>query len=282
MACSAAKTTEIITKMKKFIFPILGMMLISSCSSVKRTSSSNNFDDAYFSPSDIDKSEVYGKLNPNMFSPRASSIASNNRSTRSYGQSYNDRMRNFGGSNFAPSFRPTLAVTPFNPYMGMGFGYNPYGMYPYGYNPYGYNPFGMNYGFDPYGYNYYNSNWCYWNQYYSPFNTFYWGNNSTGGNSGIGSTWGGNKNAPSGFAGTPQRRSTYNSTLPSSSQSSRTGFGGSGSTWTGSSSSQNDTYYRPSSSSNSGSSGGSYSRPSSSGPSQSTGGGQSGSSGRRR
>jgi hypothetical protein len=286
MAQTDAKTSHMNLKMKKFIFPIIGMALMTGCSSMKKTGTVSNFDDAYFVPADIDKSEVYGQLNPNMFQPRATADAGNMRSTRSYSQSYNDRLRNFGGSSFAPSYRPALMVSPFGTSMGFSpYGYNPYAYNPYmyGMNPYGgygYDPYGMGYGYNPYGYNnYYNPGWCYWNQYYSPYNYNYWGSGSVGGNRGSGSTWGGNKNASSsGYVGSGQRRRSYNSTIPSSSQGSRTGT-----TWSSSSSQGGDNYYRPSSgNTSSGSSGATYTRPNSSGPTQSTGGGQSGSSGHRR
>lgn len=272
--------------MKYFLIPIAAAALISGCaSSVKMRS--QNYDDAYFIPSDIDKSAVYGKVNPDMFRPRATS-GENARATRSYGQSYNDRLRNFGGSAIAPAYRPSLFYSP----MGMYGMYNPYGMYGYNpyMNPYGYNPYqpfgyGMGYG---YGYNpyFYDPDWYYWNQYYSPYCFNYWGGRNTGGSFGSGTIWGGNRGAGNTpvYVGSGQRRNSYNSTLPSQNQRSRTGS--SGSTWSGSSSSStssNDTYYRPSYNSGTGSSSGStYSRPSSSGPTQSTGGGQSGSSGRRR
>lgn len=277
-----------IKKMKRIFLPVLAVSLFSGCGTVKNAGTASNYDDAYFVPSDIDKSQVYGKTDPNMFSLQNSTAMSENRRTRSYGQSYNDRMRNFGGSTFTPSYRPSLMVTPFGTSMGyMPYGYNPYDMYGnpfamgYGYNPYMYNP----YMYDPYMYNpYYNPGWCYWNQYYSPYNQIYWGSNSIGGSSGSGSSWGGNRNAkpvPT-YTYPSQRRGGYNSTLPSSGQSSRVGSGNT-SSGNSSSSTSSGSYYRPSSSnSSSGSSGGTYTRPSSSGSSSATGGGQSGSSGRRR
>ncbi|MCC7296725.1 MAG: hypothetical protein IT244_00215 [Bacteroidia bacterium] len=281
--------------MKKYLVPVAFAILVSSCSSVKKGSTTANYDDAYFTPAEIDqKGSVYGKTNPNMF--RNDAIASSSqRTTRSYGQSYSDRFRNFGSSNVTPVYTPAMVYTNRgmgvmmvpnygSPYMG---GYNPYGYNPYsryGYNPYmgmGYNPYCM-YGYDPY----YNPSWSYWNQYYSPYNYNYWGSGNVGGSTGSGSSW--SSNSGSSNSGTHHsynnnggtRRNSYNSGLPSSSQSSRTGSSGS----SGSSSSSGSGYTRPSYSSpaTTTGSGGTYTRPSSSGSSGSTGGAQSGSSSRRR
>ncbi len=169
--------------MRNFIIPALLIASLSGCASFKSNSSLNNFDDAYFSTADLDKKgSIYSRRNA-VISRTAGDLASNtDRSTRSYGQSYSDRFRNFGNSPVTPTFTPAMAMTPAgtrlvmipnnNPFMCMyspyGYGYNPYMMY--GYNPYGY------YGYDPYfGYD---PSWSYWNQYYSPFNQNYWGGNT--------------------------------------------------------------------------------------------------------
>lgn len=267
--------------MKKLILPVLGLFLLQGCSTFKPVA--GNFDDAYFVPSDIDKSEVYGKVDPNMFTPTVAS--SNLRRTRSYGQSYNDRMRNFGGSGISQGFQPTMMMTPMGTSMGMMpfYGYNPYAMNSFGAfnNPF-YNPY--MFGYNPYC-GFYNPDWYYWNQYYSPYNQFYFQGtgrvNNNNNNNWSGSTWGNSSTSKPTFSNSGPRRSSYNSTLPSSNRSSS-----SGSSWSSgsssSSSSSGNTYYRPSSTQSNPSSGSTYSRPSSSGPSQSTGGGQTGGSGRRR
>lgn len=275
--------------MKRILFASILISILASCSSLKTGNTTLNYDDAYFTPSQIDKKgSIYAKTDPNMFD-NASMQAGNSRNTRSYGQSYSDRFRNFGSSPVTPAYTPALSYNPYSGRMMMtpGF-YNPYGMRGYGYNPYmgyGYNPYGSMY-YDPYtGYNpYYNSQWCYWNQYYSPYNSGYWGGSGTGVSSGSGSSWAtGNSNGTRhSYNNTGTQRRTYNSTLPSSSQSSRSGWSsGSGSS---SSSGSGSGYTRPSSSSSSSSSssGGGYTRPSSSGSSGATGGSQSGSNTRRR
>jgi hypothetical protein len=277
--------------MKSSLIIIVFAGLLSSCASMKTAKQAQNFDDAYFVSSDIDKSSVYGKTNPALFkAPRAN--AGTDRNTRSVGQNYNDRLRNFGTGTARPNFAPALVYTPrmgafmysspnfYNPYYSMG---NPY--YSYGYNPY------MNYGCDPYygyGYNpYYNPQWCYWNQYYSPYYGNYWGGNNawgSGNNSGSGSSWGNNNNSGSSrnsFNNTGTRRNSYNTGLPASSQTTRPSYNSSSSS---NSSSGGGVYTRPSSSNTSSgsSSGSTYTRPSSSGSTNSTGGGQSGSNTRRR
>jgi hypothetical protein len=263
---------------------ILGFSVLAflayGCSSLK-TAGTQNYDDAYFTVSDIDKSPVYGKTNPNLFNSRAN--VQPVRNTRSYGQSYNDRLRNFGSGPMQPGFTSPFMYAPPTAALMYGYSMYPWSFYNFG-NPmyYGFNPYGMGYmGYDPFfGYSgYYNPQWCYWNQYYSPYYNYY-PVFPTSGNTWGGSTWGGSKTSSSYTSkGTP--RSSHNTALPAGSQRSRTGYSGQ-SSGSGSNQPSSGDYYRPSSGNSSSGSTPTYSRPSSSGPTNATGGGQSGSSGRKR
>lgn len=166
--------------MKKEIV-ISGWILLltaSGCSGLKTISSANNYDDAYFSSADLNTKSIYatGKAAEAPLTPaqRVSGSAS-------YGQTYSDRLRNFGGSNIQQPIRPALVVSPMgsgliytrpmmgNPYM---WGYNPYSSF---YNPYNsfYNPYGMMGMGRMYGWNQYNNfndpYWMYYNQMYNPY-----------------------------------------------------------------------------------------------------------------
>ena len=306
--------------MKKLLVPVLVVLVLSGCVGMKTASVQKNFDDAYFQPDQIDNNEVYGKIDPSAAEKREiqARLAVQNRTTRSYGQSYSDRMRNFRSSNnsMQPLMSPMVVYNPwmnsasmfygynpyYSPYMGMGMN-NPYGMM--GYNPYGFNSFGCSnyFGYyDPYGYNNfgYGNSWMYWNQVNNP----YMYGNSWGGSNSSNSNWTGgwNNNSKSGNTYTPQgpRRSTYNSGMSTGSNSGSSGSGSSGSSGTSAGSGGRQTTWGTTNSGNSAgssgttgggsrqttwgsSSGSSSSSSSGSGTSSgSTSNGSSGSSGRRR
>ncbi|NBP06337.1 MAG: hypothetical protein EBV15_09000 [Bacteroidetes bacterium] len=179
------------TNRMKFTFPILtALLVLSSCSGLKTVSQAGNYDDAYFTASDLKGRGFYaegvatGEFNP--ASPQRSG---------SYGQTYADRMRHFGGSTLQPAHRPVAMMQPCN---GFRVGMSP--MFGMGFNPYmGYNPMMMgnpwmmgnswgnpmmmgnpwnnpwmmgsmswNSFNDPY--------WMYYNQMYNPY--MYWGGGS--------------------------------------------------------------------------------------------------------
>jgi hypothetical protein len=249
------------TNRMKFTFPILtALLVLSSCSGLKTVSQAGNYDDAYFTASDLKGRGFYaegvatGEFNP--ASPQRSG---------SYGQTYADRMRHFGGNTLQPAHRPVAMMQPCN---GFRVGMSP--MFGMGFNPYmGYNPMMMgnpwmmgnswgnpmmmgnpwnnpwmmgsmswNTFNDPY--------WMYYNQMFNP--NMYWGGGSFGGwnnngwNNGSGNSWSGGNNSSGGFVNNPKqssgssgftnsgvRRNSYQSGMPAST-SGRTSSWSSGST----------------------------------------------------
>jgi hypothetical protein len=255
----------------QIVFSGIALLLFTTgCSGLKTMSSANNHDDAYFSSKDLSSAGIYaqGKAVEAPLTPaqRVSGSAS-------YGQSYSDRLRNFGSSNIQQPFRPAMVVRPMAP--GLFFarpmmanpnmwGYNPYNPYSF-YNPYNgfYDPYGMNGMFgmnnwNPYmGYN--DPYWMYYNQMYNPY-CYYggynfapmWNTGSSGNGTrvarGSGSSFtgarSGTANSGSTFNNTGTRRTSYNngtssgSTYRSGSSSGTENGTGRTSTWgSGSSSS---------------------------------------------
>ena len=150
----------------KTLFAGLSLALVfSSCSNLKTVSSVNNYDDAYFSETDLNKRGTYYSKNKDADHDQAELRRESG--TTSYGQTYADRLRNFGDGTMQQPVRQVPGG------FGMGFmgpnqfgvmgGFNPYaGFNPYcNRNPYmgwnNFNQFGFNSGFgwnDPfYGYN---------------------------------------------------------------------------------------------------------------------------------
>lgn len=219
-------------------------VVLASCSSVKPVGKVNNYDDAYFNASDLNGKGFYAQN-----SMPANAIGEASAKAGSYGQTYSDRLRNFGGSSLQPTHSPAVIVQPC---MRFGMGFSPWGGNPFmgnhmmmgsawG-NPWG-NPMMMggqtwNSFNDPY--------WMYYNQMYNP--NMYWGGGSFGGwsNNGFNSGWnnggggwnnntapnnrpsGGFVNNPkpasgsSGFSNTGARRGNYQTGMPSSSGRSST------------------------------------------------------------
>ena len=232
---------------KTSYFFIAGAMFLASCSGVKNLSKVNNYDDAYFVTSDLNGRGFYAE---GVATPSATGEAS--AKSGSYGQTYSDRLRHFGGSSLQPAHRPAVVAQPCNRFRT--------GISPWGFNPYlGYNPMMMGNTWmmgnpmmmgnswmmgnpswssfnDPY--------WMYYNQMYNP--NMYWGGGSFGGwnnngwnnwsNSGWnnGSSWNNNSspsnNRPSGgfvnnpkpasgssgFSNSGVRRNNYQSGTPAS------------------------------------------------------------------
>jgi hypothetical protein len=233
------------TKIMKFAFPMLtGALLLASCSGMKKVGSINNYDDAYFTQADLQGSSIYASG----LRVVESSLETSHSGTQSLGQTYADRMRNFGGSGL---HQPTCRVAVVPPMFGMGrcgfgsmsMGFNPYMAYNpmmmgnpwmygggFGYNSFGYSPFNNFYN-DPY--------WMYYNQMNNP--NMYWGggwSNSGGGfsgNSGSGNSKPSNGfvNNPkpasgnSGFSNSGPRRSSYQTGLPTSGSTGRSSSWGS-------------------------------------------------------
>jgi len=133
-------------------------VILSSCSGLKKAAQTPNYDDAYFSTGDLSGNGIYARRKatamPELPAQRVAGSSS-------YGQTYSDRLRNFGGSRVQQPFRPALAVTPmgmtmmpraatwgFNPWMAPNpwMANNPW----MGGNPWMYQPWGMGFGYNPY------------------------------------------------------------------------------------------------------------------------------------
>ncbi|MBL7811935.1 MAG: hypothetical protein JNL57_06890 [Bacteroidetes bacterium] len=276
--------------------------ILGSCAGLKKNANTSLADDAYFQVKDLDSKGVYAISNVPAFNP---DYVPNGQATgtRSYGQSYTDRLRNFNNAPMAQPFRPAIMVSPMVSY-GMPFQsfgtrmYNPYAMYnPYSmysnmgmYNPYmnPYNPY-FNMGYNPYSGFGNDPYWCYYNQMYNPYG-YYGGysNWSMWNNSGTGSNWSPSRAAKpassNGFNNSGTRRTSYTTGTPASTRSSgygsgttnnpvRTGFEQKQNSW-GSGSSGGGF--------NTGSSGSRQNSWGSGGSSGSSSGSQSGTSGRRR
>jgi hypothetical protein len=156
-------------------------IILASCSSVRPVGKVNNYDDAYFSTADLNGKGFYAEGSmPSAATGEASAKAG------SYGQTYSDRLRNFGGSSLQPTHSPAVMVQPCT---RLGMGFSPWGGNPFMGNPmmmgsaWG-NPWGSPWGNpmmmggqswnsfnDPY--------WMYYNQMYNP--NMYWGGGSFGG-----------------------------------------------------------------------------------------------------
>ena len=244
---------------KTTYFFMAGAMLLASCSGVRSVSKVNNYDDAYFATSDLNGRGFYAD---GAVTPSATGEAS--AKAGSYGQTYSDRLRNFGGSSLQPSSASAPAAMITQPCNRFRAGVSPWGYSPYmGYNsmmmgnPWmmgnawgnpmmmGYNP-AYSYG-DPY--------WMYYNQMYN--SNMYWGGGSFGGwnnngwNNWSNNNWSGgstssnnhssggfvNKPKPasgsSGFSNSGVRRNNYQTGTPSST-SGRSSSWSSGSTTSGS------------------------------------------------
>lgn len=208
--------------MKNIVYAVLAMAILPSCSGLKTAVNNPNYDDVYFSKTDIDKPGIYGERKVTDEFASTQQI----RQTRSYGQSYSDRLRNFGSSSVTPTYTPGMMYSPgaatltmyprgyYNPYMMYGSAYNPYGMG----MSYSYNPYTGTYSYNPCYYNsygYYNPSWYYWNQYYSPYYGNYgygsYGSGNYGSNNG--SVWAGSTSGTrntQGWNGSNTRRSTAN------------------------------------------------------------------------
>ena len=210
------------------IFLAASAIFFSACT-MQRTASTNNninYDDAYFEPKDLETHPVYSAPNPALVAERKYRNRNklNNRGTRSYGQSYRDRMSNFNGYcaprarmnlYYGNPYRNNLMMYNMNPYFNYGMGmssfYSPYtGVYNNMYSG-GYNGF-----YDP--------NWVYYNQMFfacNPGMTFYgngfnrsnWGSNASGG-----SSWFNNRNATQTSMGQSDvvrnSKQRYNSSVP--------------------------------------------------------------------
>src|SRR5690349_1437619 len=83
-------------KMKNSWLSLLMIAALPACSSLKTAKTAANYDDAYFATADIDQPGVYSVKKADM---TASATPTNVRETRSYGQSYSDRFRNFGSTS---------------------------------------------------------------------------------------------------------------------------------------------------------------------------------------
>ena len=185
--------------MKKLILILSATAtLFSACTMQKVASNESNinYDDAYFEPSDLESHPIYSAPDPLMVAEKKAQSEGqiNNQGTRSYGQSYRDRMSNFNnyqapcnnsfmfGSN---PYRNNLMMYNLNQYLSYGPGmysmYSPYSgcfnnMYSGGFNCF----------YDP--------NWVFYNQmfygtnpgmmYYGNFNNNSWNNNNWSNNSG--------------------------------------------------------------------------------------------------
>jgi len=230
---------------KTTYFFLAGAMFLASCSGVKNLSKVNNYDDAYFVTSDLNGRGFYAE---GVATPSAAGEAS--AKAGSYGQTYSDRLRHFGGSSIQPAtttspsmitqpcnrFRAGVTPWGYSPYMGcnsmmMG---NPWMMGNIWGNSWG-NPMMM--GFQPW-YSYSDPYWMYYNQMYNP--NMYWGGGSFGGwnnngwNNWSGNNWNNNTNTTntrpsggfvnnpksvsgsSGFSNNGVRRNNYQSGTPSS------------------------------------------------------------------
>ena len=228
------------TKIMKFAFTMLtGALLLASCSGMKKVGSINNYDDAYFTQADLQGSSIYASG----LRVVESRLETSHASTQSLGQTYSDRMRNFGGSGL---HQPACRVAVVPPMFGMGrCGFGSMSM---GYNPFmAYNPmmmgnpwiYGGGFGNNFYGYsacnNFYNDPyWMYYNQMNNP--NMYWGggwSNSGGGFSGNSKPSNGFVNNPkpasgnSGFSNSGPRRSSYQTGLPTSGTTGRSSSWGS-------------------------------------------------------
>jgi hypothetical protein len=245
--------------MKKFTF-IVGLAIsLVSCSNLRTVSSVNNYDDAYFNEADLNKRGTYYAKNKDAEHTQAE--LQKETGTSSYGQTYSDRLRNFGGASIQEPVRPAFCgggvMTPnqfgmmggFNPYMGMG--YNPYSRWNScnnwnrfnSFNQFGFNSgFGWNdpfMGYNPYGFMYQDPYWMYYNQMYNPWlyfggnqfnsgwNNWSGGGSSGGNNSGWASGNSSSKTSSGGFTNSGVRRNSYNTGTNSGS--------GRSSSWTGNS-----------------------------------------------
>jgi hypothetical protein len=271
----------------KITFPILtAMLVLASCSGLKTVSQAGNYDDAYFTASDLKGRGYYAEgVSVSTYNQPSAQRAG------SYGQTYSERLRHFGDGRMQPVHRPAMMTQSCR---GFRYGFAP--MTPWGFNPYmGYNPMMMgntwgnpwmmgNSWNNPYmmgnmSWNMYNDPyWMYYNQMYNP--NMYWGggwsgngwnnngwNNHSGWNNGWNnnSGWSNNStpinNRPSGggFVNNPKpasgssgftnsgvRRNSYQSGTPSST-SGRSSSWSSGSTSSGSSNSSSSGSSRSSS-----------------------------------
>ena len=206
-------------------------ILFTACTTQKfaGTESNVNYDDAYFEPKDLETHPIYSAPNPELIAEKRWENRNkvNNTGTKSYGQSYRDRMNNFNGYG-APQTR--MSMYSGNPYRNnfMMYNINPYFSYGMGMNSF-YSPYtgvynnmysGGNNGF-------YDPNWIFYNQMFyacNPGMSFYGNgyNNSTWGsgsnNNNGGSSWFNSNNAVQTSLGktntavNSQRR--YNSSVP--------------------------------------------------------------------
>lgn len=165
-----------------------GALTLVSCSGVKNLSKVNNFDDAYFTSSDLNGRGFYAEGTAAV-SPAGESSAKGG----SYGQTYSDRLRHFGGSSLQPSVRTAAVMQPcanfragISPFSPWGFGAsmgNPWMMgnpmmmgnpWMMG-NSWG-NPWMMgNQSWSSFN----DPSWMYYNQMFNP--GMYWGGGSFGG-----------------------------------------------------------------------------------------------------
>ena len=186
--------------MMKGLSIILGAsaILFSACTTQKVASTSNNvnYDAAYFEPKDLESHPIYSAPDPMMVANRKykNRNKTNNRGTRSYGQSYRDRMNNFNGycvprsrmnGYYGNPYRNNFMMYNMNPYFNYGMGMSSF-----------YSPFsGVNNGMFYGGYNgFYDPSWAFYNQMYyarNPGMSFYgngnnnatWGSRSSGNSS---------------------------------------------------------------------------------------------------
>lgn len=233
------------THFVKSTYSILTLaFILASCSSVRPVGKVNNYDDAYFSTSDLNGKGFYAQGNMPENATGESSVMAG-----SYGQTYSDRFRNFGGSTLQPTHSPVVIAPPCTRF-GMGFspwGGNPFmGNHMMMGNPWG-SPWGNPMMMGGQSWNSFNDPyWMYYNQMYNP--SLYWGGGSPGGwnnsgwnnwsNNGSNNGWnsgnngsgssssGGFINNPrpasgsSGFSNSGTRRNSYQTGMPAA-QSSR-------------------------------------------------------------
>lgn len=270
---------------RKFTFTqlslaILTFVLLSACGTVKVASSGKgpaHNDDAYFSTSDLEKNPNFNQLDPAYVEERRSEGLNARRVGTSYGQSYADRLNNFGNRRVqtaAAVMAPMPMVNPFfrpaMPMWAMGFNspymsnmWNPYVMNPYCmYNPY-YPMSAMNAWNNPY-YNPYwmnNSSWVYFGYtpgygWYNPWNDpFFFQNNNffSAWNAPRTSVWNNNSNTGNNNAG-PRRRNGNSSIVNPNATGGRSNSGSNNSGWSfgngGNTSSGSSTVERPTQSTN--------------------------------
>lgn len=232
------------------------LVFFSACGTLKVANSDKSpahNDDAYFSTADLEKNPNFNQLDPAYVEERRLEGLNSRKVGSSYGQSYADRLNNFGDRRVqtaAVALAPMPMVNPFfrpaMPMWAMGFNspymsnmWNPYVMNPYCmYNPY-YPMSTMNAWNNPYFNPYWNNagSWAYFGYspgfgWYNPWNDpFFFHNNNffTAWNTPRTSNWS-NTNNGNNNAG-PRRRNGNSSVVNPNATSSGSSSNNSGWNW---------------------------------------------------